>query len=195
MKRIFIAGHGRCLENDKQILPANVSLTWFGEIGKSVTKGFTKAVLRGNIEAIGEASGCGAYSEHYLCETLQLEATLRVEAFQAGAWDAHTFMVQAKPGRSMRLSRLITYARARWPGEVLDLRWAVCRTSLRGGGVLIHDADPLTGIQSFRTSPGAPAPNPAGQLVGAVDDNTMWCTQWAPGLVANAMSPMPPSTF
>ncbi|MCX7113364.1 MAG: hypothetical protein NTX45_25300 [Proteobacteria bacterium] len=193
MIRIFIAGHGRCLAADKQVLPDRVSIMWFGELGKSVTKGFTKAVLRKRIEAIGDAMANGAYSEHYLCDTLQLEATLRVQAFQEGIWDNNTFMVQAKLGKCMRLSTFIAYVKQRWPNEDIELRWAVCRTSLTGGGVFTHDID-ANGTPKFKSANGAPA-LPVGQLLQDVNDDNVWFTRWGANLVQSALSPMPQSTF
>ncbi len=193
MVMCFIAGHGRCDPEDKKQLPQGVSVKWYGEMKKSVTKRFTKAVLAGNLDEIGESSSSGVYSEHYLCETLELEAVLRTQAFQTGFWDVNTYMIQAKLGYCIKLSQLIVYAQGKWPGQPLDLHWAVCRSSLIGGGVLTHDYDPLTQTKFFRVSSGAAAPSPGNKLINAINDNTVWLTRWQANLVAGPMSPMPQS--
>jgi hypothetical protein len=197
MKRIFIGGHGRCTPGLYKTVPDRVTIMWFGEIKQSVKKGYTKAVLRGQIDEIGDAGAQGTYSEHYLCETLELEAVARVLAFQAGPWDANTYFVQCKQFVNVALSMFISYAKNRWPGEDLEIRWAVCRSSTIGGGVLTHD---ITGggIKTVKMSDGHAARDPGQYLlnnIADIKDENVWITQWRNDLCVDMFSNMPASSF
>ncbi|NRD73063.1 hypothetical protein HQQ94_07375 [Shewanella sp. VB17] len=194
MITIFIGGHGRQSPFEYKHLPLNVSIKWYGEIGKSVSKMYAKQVLNGSLNEIAETKYGGMYVEHYLCETLDLEANSRLQAFQLGPWNSNTYMIQPKPPSCIKLSDFIIYAQKRWPSEQLDIRWAVCRTSTSGGASLTHDFQSNVG-EVFKISDGKRAASPINSLTSNVNNGTVWLTQWKSRLVKDYFSPIPSSSF
>ena len=142
MATIFIGGHGRCNEGIACPLPAGVEVKWFGDLGKPVSKRVSGAILRGTYTTMtGLSSQAYPPCEHYSCESIALESEARAAHFLLGPWNRDTYLVQAKPASSVPLSYLVAFALTQFGGGPIDIRWAVCRSSVVYSHLYGHDLD------------------------------------------------------
>ncbi|MBK3737085.1 hypothetical protein GAY29_29260 [Azospirillum brasilense] len=136
---IFIGGHGRCDENLLCNVPEKVALTWYGCQGNSVGKDFSSAILKGAFTSpLPTGVVTTPLCEHYSCDSISLECEMRAQAFLEGPWDTDTYLIQARPDCIVPLSAILAYAVDKWKGRLIEIRWAVCRTSVRRKSFVVH---------------------------------------------------------
>lgn len=69
-------------------------------------------------------------------------------------------LIQPRQHNNIKLSRFIRYCLNRWTDDDIDLRWAVCRSSLCGGASLTHGFDVGRGLKLFTVNDGLAPPDP-----------------------------------
>jgi len=168
MITLFIGGHGRCDESITCTVPKNISIKWFGKQGNPVTKAYSSAVLNGDHQIMsGLSSSDYPPCEHFCCESLAVENEERAKAFQKGRWNKNTYLVQAKPDFFVPLSKIMAYAQQKWSGQKIEIKWAVCRSSVNYSGIIKHDFQANQALEVNRDST-APSQSPP-QVVGNAD--------------------------
>ncbi len=166
MARVFIGGHGRCNDNLPCAVPAGATISWFGDLGKPVTKRMSSAILNGSLTRMtGQSSSGYPPCEHYSCESVALESEARARAFLRGPWDNNTYLLQAKPDFQVPLSLILTYAVQLWGARGLDVRWAVCRSSVVYSQLNGHDYGGANNVIDRPRESSAPAPAPGNRPI------------------------------
>ena len=179
MPTIFVGGHGRCDEGENVAVPKDVELYWFGLPGNPVTKAFSSAVLKGELTTMsGMNSRSAPPCQHWCCDSLTIECEIRANAFQSGPWDANTWLVQARPGFSVSLSQLISWSETKWGGQKKSFKWAVCRSSVKYSGLVIHDFNKETSraIDGIRDKTG-PSERPENKAIDNIE-GLLFIEQW-----------------
>jgi hypothetical protein len=180
MVTIFVAGHGRCDEGEPNIaVPRGIELYWFGLPGNPVTKAFSSAVLKGELTTMsGMNSASAPPCQHYCCDSIPMECSFRADAFQSGPWDTDTWLVQARQGFAVSLSQLMTWADTRWGGQKKSFKWAVCRSSVKYSGLVIHEFDKVTksAVDGVRDKTG-PSERPDTRAMGGIE-GLIFIEQW-----------------
>jgi hypothetical protein len=180
MVTIFVGGHGRCDEGEANIaVPKDIELYWFGLPGNPVTKAFSSAVLKGELTTMsGMNSRSAPPCQHYCCDSLSMECQIRADAFQSGPWDTDTWFVQARPGFSVSLTQLMSWSGTRWGGQKKSLKWAVCRSSVKYSGLVIHDFNKETAraVDGVRDRTG-PSERPDNRAIDNIE-GLIFVEQW-----------------
>jgi hypothetical protein len=187
MPTIFIGGHGRCNETTACPLPAGVTVSWFGDLGKPVSKRVSSAVLSGALTRMtGQSSSAYPPCEHYSCESVALESEARARAFLGGPWDAETYLLQAKPDYQVPLSMIVAHAVQRWGARSLSVKWAVCRSSVVYSHLNGHDFVDNMLVDRPREH-SAPAPAPGNRLINDVA-GALYVQRWGARLLNYGMA-------
>lgn len=161
MTTVFVGGHGRCNESMSCPMPRGVNVYWFGKLGNPVTKRMSSAILKGDLTTMsGMSSASDPPCQHYTCESVALESEARARAFLQGPWNADTYLIQAKPDFQIPLSWLINFAQSEWPNQMIDFKWAVCRSSVVYSGVVGHDYGGANNVIDKARDNTSPSPVP-----------------------------------
>jgi hypothetical protein len=183
MTTLFVGGHGRCNETIPCPVPQGVTISWFGDLGKPVSKRMSSAILRGQLTRMtGLSSAAYPPCEHYSCESVALESEFRARAFLAGPWDNAAYLLQARPDFQVPLSLILAYAVQRWGGGGLQVKWAVCRSSVVYSQLNGHDYGGNNNVIDRPRESSRPAPAPGARLINDVA-GALFIQQWGAPLL------------
>ncbi|WP_372623743.1 hypothetical protein [Falsiroseomonas sp.] len=180
MKVIFVGGHGRCNPGyPLSLRDGAITVVWYGDQGNPTTKRFTNAILRGDYAtALSTSPARSEICEHYTCASVALESEVRAVNFQKGRWNGDAYLFQAKPNFHVPLTTLAAVARAKWPGEAIEFRWVVCRSSLLSGKRGTHDFDLKLKMPVFVQDPSDKHTEvPSGEVMGN-GEGALYIEQW-----------------